>query len=339
MLSFDDDRFLRIQYGALALADGLRAVVTESLRAGAPNLFFAGAGGAGILMHPAARLLQSRSTFPVHVELPAELVVTGSAHLVPGSVVVIPSLSGTTKESVAALEYCRARGAAVVALTGHAGTPMADGADHAFVNFAEDDTSCESFYLQSLVIALAVMQHRGELAGDDHDRMVRELASLPPLLLELKRGFEDRAERLAEAFRDEPYQVVTGAGATWPEALYYGMCILEEMQWIRTRPVHASDFFHGTLELVEPGVSVLLLKGEDDARPLVDRVEKFATGYTDKVTVLDTAELPLPGISPDVRGLISPVVLATLLERLSAHLEVERNHPLTTRRYYRRVSH
>jgi fructoselysine-6-phosphate deglycase len=117
------------------------------------------------------------------------------------------------------------------------------------------------------------------------------------------------------------------------------MCILEEWQWLRTRPVHASDFFHGTLELVEPGVSLVLLKGEDDARPLVERVEKFATGYTDKVTVLDTAEFPLPGISPDVRRLLSPVVLATLLERLSAHLEVERDHPLTTRRYYRRVAY
>ncbi len=30
----------------------------------------------------------------------------------------------------------------------------------------------------------------------------------------------------------------------------------------------------------------------------------------------------LPGISPRVRSLISPVLLATLLERLSAHLEV-----------------
>ena len=58
------------------------------------------------------------------------------------------------------------------------------------------------------------------------------------------------------------------------------MCILEEMQWIRTRPVHASDFFHGTLELVEKGVSVLLLKGEDAYRPLAERVERFAPAYT-----------------------------------------------------------
>ena len=100
-------------------------------------------------MSPAAWLLQDRSTFPVHLRLPAELVETGSAHLGPRSVVVIPSLSGTTKESVEALAYCKERGATVITLTGHADTPLARDADHSFVNFAEDDTSCESFYLQS----------------------------------------------------------------------------------------------------------------------------------------------------------------------------------------------
>jgi fructoselysine-6-phosphate deglycase len=32
-------------------------------------------------------------------------------------------------------------------------------------------------------------------------------------------------------------------------------------------------------------------------------------------------------------------VLATVLERVSAHLEVLTGHPLTTRRYYRRVDY
>jgi fructoselysine-6-phosphate deglycase len=145
MLNFDSGRFIRIQSGALAQAEGIRAAITDCVEQGAENLIFAGSGGAGILMWPAARLLQTRSTFPVHVEMPAELVVGGSVHLGGNSVVVIPSLSGTTAESVAALEYCRERGATVIALVGHADTPLAAGADHAFVNFAEDDTSCESF--------------------------------------------------------------------------------------------------------------------------------------------------------------------------------------------------
>jgi fructoselysine-6-phosphate deglycase len=44
-------------------------------------------------------------------------------------------------------------------------------------------------------------------------------------------------------------------------------------------------------------------------------------------------------MSERVRSMISPIVLATVLERVSAHLEVIRDHPLTTRRYYRQVSY
>jgi fructoselysine-6-phosphate deglycase len=166
-----------------------------------------------------------------------------------------------------------------------------------------------------------------------------ELRLLPELLVDVKAAFEPRAGELAELFRDEAYHIITGAGPAWAEAWYYGTCILEEMQWIRTRPVHASDFFHGTLELLEPDVSVLILKGDDTSRPLAARVEAFAPTISEKVHVIDTADHALPGISPDVRALITPIVLATVLERLSAYLEVVRDHPLTTRRYYRRVAY
>ena len=161
----------------------------------------------------------------------------------------MPSLSGTTRESVEALGYCKERGAKVIALTGHADTPLARDADHAFVNFAEDDTSCESFYLQSLLVALSLLDARGDwptMTGSSSSSR-----SLPALLLEVKRaGFEPRAAELAAhtAGRRLPHHHRCRLDVA--EAWYYGMCILEEMQWIRTRPVHASDFFHGTLELV-----------------------------------------------------------------------------------------
>lgn len=337
MFNFDEARFLRIQNGAVGLGPGLDGAVAACLGAGCRNLFFVGSGGAAILMLPAAQLLQRRSDLPVFTEVAAELVAGGHRQLGPGSMVVIPSLSGTTRESVEALAFCKAQGATVIGLTGHRSTPIAEGADRAFVNFAEDDTSCESFYLQSLLIASSVMRHRGESNG--HDDIAAELARLPALLVEVKRAFEATAKDLAERFADEPYHIIVGAGSTWPEAWYYGMCILEEMQWIRTRPVHASDFFHGTLELVERGVSVMVFHGEDAYRPLTQRVLDFLPSYTDKVTVIDTAGFALPGIPSAVRALISPVLLATVLERLSAHLEARRKHPLTTRRYYKRVAY
>lgn len=336
-LNFDPERYLRIQTGAVGLAERIDAAVADALESGVNHVVFAGAGGAGILMNPAAALLRDRSSVRAEVLLPAELVQTGSATIGRQTLVVIPSLSGTTPESIAALDHVKTAGAQVLVLTGHADTPLAAKADVTLVNFAEDDTSCESFYLQSLLLALSIMARTG--APGYQSDVVEQLQRLPRLLLDAKAAFEPQAKELAAALAAEPWHIVTGAGNAWPEAWYYGMCILEEMQWIRTRPVHASDFFHGTLELVERGVSVLLLKGEDAARPLADRVERFVSGLTDSLLVLDTAAVELPGISDEVRALVSPAVLSALLERASAHLEVLRDHPLTTRRYYRRMAY
>jgi fructoselysine-6-phosphate deglycase len=304
---------------------------------GADRLFFMGSGGGGILMQPATDLMRRASNLPCHNVLCAEIVLTGHVALGPRSVVIMPSLSGTTKESIAAMDYVKAHGATVISITGHAETPLAKGADHSFVNFAEDDTSCEMFYVTSLVAVLAAMRARGERS--DYDRIIAELAGLPQQLLAVKQAFEPRADVLAQAIAGDGWHILTGSGAAWPEAYYYGMCILEEMQWIRTRPVHASDFFHGTLELVEKGVSVVVFAGEDETRPLTDRVIAFAKGYTDKLTVLDTRDLATTGLSSDLRAMLAPALLATVLERLSAHLEVMRNHPLVTRRYYKRVAY
>jgi fructoselysine-6-phosphate deglycase len=337
MLNFDEDRFLNSQIGAVSCADALYQVVADRLSSGAENLFFAGAGGAGILMWPAAALLTRRSTLKTLIERPAELVAAGSVNLGARSIVVIPSRSGDTPESLDALRYAKALGACIITFTGTRDSLLGREADFDFTNPVGDENSSESFYLQSLLLALAVMDVRGEVEG--HDELVTEIRRIPETLLEAKQSFEREAAKLADQIAAVPYHIITGAGSTWPEAMYYGMCILEEMQWIRTRPVHAADFFHGPLELVEPGVSCLLMKGEDWSRPLVDRVERFVRSYSDRLMLLDTASVAMPGISEQVRALISPVVLATLLERLSAHLEVKRSHPLTTRRYYRAVTY
>lgn len=337
MLNFDEQRFLAIQAGAVSQGESVGHIIRKCLRDGAENIYFLGAGGAAILMQPAVQLLRNRSTFPVFCELPAELVIAGSPSLSSRSIAVIPSLSGATKESVAMLQKLKEVGATVIALVGHADTPLGKEADYPVVNFAADDTSSESFYIQSLLIALAILDQRGEIGN--YDDIVKQLRNLPGVLLSAKQQYESKAEDFAKIIAGSDYHIVTASGNAWPEAFYYAMCILEEMQWIRTRPVHASDFFHGTLELVDKDVSVILFKGEDDLRPLAERVEGFAPRYTEKFAMLDTAELRADGISQEVRKLLSPILLATMLERISAHLEVMRDHPLTTRRYYKRVAY
>lgn len=337
MFNFDAPRYLKIQKGAVALAPQIDAAISAALVGGAQNLFFLGTGGVAYLMEPAIQLLWRNSSLPVFRDYPAELLVCPNANLTSRSIVVMPSLSGTTKESVAMLARLQEIGAQVITLIGHADTPLGHGGKPALVNFAADDTSSESFYIQALLVALSVMKARGEIR--DYDAVLAEMQGLPQALLATKQNFEAKADHFARIIAGADYHMFTASGNMWPAANYYATCILEEMQWIRTRPVHAADFFHGPLELIEKSVSLILLRGEDDSGVVSDRVASFAPQYTDHFTVLNTADFVPASVSPRLRALLGPAFMAAMLERLSAHLEVMRNHPLVTRRYYKRVAY
>lgn len=338
MLNIDPAHHLEAQTRALAASPAIRRAVADEVAGGLRNVFFASAGGVALLTYPAARLLQQRSTLPVFIERAAELVTIGNDNLGPGSLVVFCSVSGTTKEAVEAVEYVHAKGARVLSFVGTAGTPMDEKSDISITTPAADDTSSETYLIQTLLLALALLAERGELA--DSDATLAELDRLPQALVAAKQAFEPEAARLAELLvgRERPI-LFTGAGNSWYEAWYFAMCILEEMQWIWTRPIHASDFFHGTLELVEPGVPVVLLKGEDAGRPLADRVAAFVPRVGGDLVVIDSRSFALEGMGEATRALVSPVVLATVLERLAVHIEARTGHPLTTRRYYKRLDY
>jgi len=177
MLNFDRDRFVRIQSGAVAIADEARSLMRTLLAEGVERLFFMGTGGVQLLTLPAIELAKRYSTFPVSAEYPAQVVLDPPAGLDNKAVVVIPSLSGTTKEGVELMAFLKKRGVRTISLTGHSDTPIAQEADHNFTNFAEDDTSSESFYLQTLLIVIALLAERGEYDG--FDTAVAELKLLP----------------------------------------------------------------------------------------------------------------------------------------------------------------
>ncbi|MNJ01543.1 Fructosamine deglycase FrlB [compost metagenome] len=71
----------------------------------------------------------------------------------------------------------------------------------------------------------------------------------------------------------------------------------------------------------------------------MDRVAKFAENYNKNTTLLDSNDYDLPGVSPRFRALLAPLILDTVLDRFSKHLERVRNHSLDLRRYYRVVEY
>ena len=147
-----------------------------------------------------------------------------------------------------------------------------------------------------------------------------------------------------KSLRDNPELaqavIMVSSGLLEKIAYWYCLCVLEECQWIRANSVSSPDFFHGTLELMEDGQPLLLVKGVDESRALDERVERFAAKTTDSLIVIDMADYQLSGIEERFAPMCSVFAAASLLsDRLEAYLEENTGHSLSFRRYYRKMEY
>ncbi|MBF4616023.1 SIS domain-containing protein [Curtobacterium sp. VKM Ac-1376] len=337
MIKFDADAYRAVLTGAVAQRDRIEQITAEIADAGFDNLFLIGSGGSYGAMLPMERLVQNHSTLPVRAAIAGELVLTDPPMLGARSVAVFSSLSGTTGETIAAVEYCKARGVTTIGLTGDADSTLAELADHVVVNPADNATAAESITTQLLLLTTSLLSRRGEFA--DYERLADATRALPEGLPAVAIAADPFASDWAERHAATDYHFLVGAGELWGFTYNYSMCVLEEMQWLRTTRVSGAEFFHGSLELIERDTSLVLFFGEDESRPLMERVRKFSDRYSDDVTVIDTHDYAVDGIDEDLRGYFSTIILGTVTYRVSVQLERVRDHDLDLRRYYRTVEY
>ena len=77
----------------------------------------------------------------------------------------------------------------------------------------------------------------------------------------------------AEKHRHDAMHYFIGAGNQWGAVYSYAMCYWEEQSWLRSKSIHAAEFLHGTLEIVDETTPVTLFLREDEQRPLAERVK------------------------------------------------------------------
>lgn len=344
MFNFDEPRYEKVVSDALALRPQIEAAVDEVCEQGYSNIFFIGCGGTWAHTLPMKYWVETTTAdVDVHCEIAAEFLACPPKTFNKDSVCVFSTRTGTTPEIIAAAKFCQEQGARTLMYVSNDNTPATEYANYKFFSFAEDDVLCEAIYTYQITLVARLLKNAG--AFPKYETFMEEFGNIAPFLIKAKDAQDERCAAMAEDFKDTDYHMVIGSGMLWGEAYDYAMCILEEMQWIKTKSIHAAEFFHGTIELCEEGTSLIMLYGEDDTRKLMDRVDNFTRMLADekgvnvRVNKFDTAEVELPFSDPEFRKIVSPMVTYTITERLSCHLEHVRNHPLTTRRYYHQMNY
>lgn len=331
MLNFDEAKVRQDHQNGVDMIPEVEKVVDQICDEGYDNIFLFGIGGtllyAGQIMHTAKQL---GCSLPLYLENATDFLYEGNKKFTKNSVVVIASLSGNTIEVEAAIDKAHEVGARVIGYVEVPESPLAKKVDHLV-------TTVGGEYYWWYTVVLRFMKNAGEF--DAYDNLTSQMKNLPDAVVQIYKDADEEMKNYAEKYCDEPITYLVGSGNLEDWAVCYGMCIMEEMQWMRTRPISAANFFHGTLEVIERDIPVILIKGEDKTRPEMDRVEKFVNRVSAKVTVFDTKKFALPGIDEEFRGVLSPIVMRSAFMRLNVHLEHCRRHPIDIRRYYKALKY
>lgn len=335
MLKFDEEKYLKGGAYTMSLLGEMKKIATQIHERGYKNIFFMGIGGTWAQFQPIVYAMKKYSDADIYLENAAEFNVNGNRRLSKDSIVITASTSGNTEEVVTAIDLCKKIGAHTVVFTGNEESILAKQGDNLIKNEVAD---CEDSYLMFYLFALKLLHLRGEF--DDYDCFAEQMHVLHKNLVRIREEFDPIADEIAKRYYQEPYNIYTGSGMLLGETYLFTMCILEEMQWIRTKFVTSAEFFHGTLELLEPEMPVFVVKGEDENRQLDERVERFCKQITEQVVVFDTKDYKYEGIDDKFRVLLSPCILTAILsDRLQKHYEKYTKHDLKYRRYYRKFTY
>ena len=331
-----DNNMIKVLNGVEKQKAEMEKAADELFKNGIKNIFLVGCGGSYSYNMPWQHYLDKATTLPHYLEIAAELMTKNHKMLGKGSVCIFNSKSGDTKEIVAAMEYCQRKGAKTIAFVGTDNCPIKEYADYYFYFDVLEKYSTIAFFAGIATILNRILYKNGDFPK--YEVFSKQLFSMAESLSNAKDKWADKCVDYGTRHAHDPWHLVIGAGASWGVAYCYAMCIMEEMQWIKTKSVHAAEFFHGTIELVEPGTSVILFYSEDDTRPLMDRAYNFISKITDQILIFDTKDFDMP-FDNEFRGIVAPVYLSTITDTLSKTLEKERNHPLSIRRYYRQMEY
>ncbi len=329
MINFNEEQMIKNGDIIYSQRESIEKIADTLTKDGFDLLFFTSSGGSMAMMLPFELWINRNSSIPSGSMISADLTAMGCNRITDKTAAFLTSKSGDTPDTLEAARYLKQKGVRLVSVTGVPNSPLEKLSDFC-ITYGNGRPQELVFYL----LIGRLLYNRG--AFPDYPRFADEMKHLASALVAVRKQADPFCLEYAEKYCREPYHIWVGSGDLWPVAYSYSMCTLEESLWLKTKSVSSPEFFHGTLELLEEDVCITLLMTQGPTRFLDEKVKLFASQHTKKFTCFDAENYALPGISSSFRSLLSPVIIAAVLQRVSKNMEAITGHSLDIRRYYRK---
>jgi glucosamine--fructose-6-phosphate aminotransferase (isomerizing) len=235
------------------------------LREGAfSDVILTGMGGSFGVLFPALLTLIGRGVRATAVET-SELLLDYAPLLTPTTLVIAISQSGRSAETVRLLER-RDQVGAILGVTNTLGSPLAEQATETlFIEAgAENAVSTKTYTctLAALHLLAAALTDPDALTGAAAAvrHTVNEIDTMLP-------AWDEVAQRMVAHLDPPRFLVFLGRGAARASALA-GALVVKETAKVPTEGMLGGQFRHGPLEVLAPGVGVVIFTGQGRAREL-----------------------------------------------------------------------
>jgi glucosamine--fructose-6-phosphate aminotransferase (isomerizing) len=280
--------------------------------------------------------LIARYWFERYAGLPVEIDVASEFRYrdVPfdlGNLAILVSQSGETADTLASLEFAKARGQRLLSVVNVPSSTMARASQIVFPTLAGPEVgvaSTKAFTCQLATLAclaIAAGRDRGVLSSDEEVALVRALADVPGYMtcaLEL----EPKIRQLARKIAASRNALFIGRGTNYPLALE-GALKLKEITYIHAEGYAAGELKHGPIALIDRDLPVVVIApGDATFEKTMSNMQEIIAreGRTILITDHKGASLASPGawvtlVLPDMPTLAAPLVFALPLQLLAYH--------------------
>jgi len=331
MIKFNEQEYINNIRGALSIRGQIEHIVDIADKKGIDSICFLGIGGTWASCMQATVHMKEHSTREMFALNAAEYIATGDKRVSDKTFTVISSVTGTTEEMLEAVAKMHAAGAYVLGFIDKTDSPLASAVD-ALISYPHNEQ------LKFFMVADRLMLNEG--CFNEYDNYYTQLDTfLPEALAQVEKDADAFGLAFAQKHLNDALHYFVGAGTLYGATYSYAMCYWEEMHWMRTKSIHAAEFFHGMLEIIDTDTPITVFVGEDSQRELALRVANFLPKICRNYTIIDTKNYALAGISERYRGNLSHLLMHAVTNRLDAHIEALSGHDMKLRRYYRKVEY
>lgn len=297
------------------------------------NFYFAACGGSLAALQEGDYIIAKELEIPTRAYTANEFVYDPPKALGENSVVIVRSHSGTTPETVRAVEEARKKGALTVAVSMDPKSPLCEAAEYT-VQYTYGDELKDAYDGDNAMYARLIYGLLHTLnPNEKYPRILEALKNIQHLYDVNKEVFKEAAEEFGKKYKREDVIYLMASGAYYPQAYSFTSCLLMEMLWVHSNAIHTGEYFHGPFEVTDFDVPFLIIKSNGPTRLLDERAIAFAEKYSDKVEVVDTAEFKLEGVDEDLQEYVGPLVSGPVMRQYAQALSDYKGHPLSVRRY------